>query len=95
MPLQIKASGVDIITIGVGQWTRQTELRRLASRPEERNTLHVADYDTLFQASDLILSSVCNGTQQVAAPKYHMTSNNARLTEQWTYNTLHVDLPAT
>ena len=61
MSVQIKASGVDIITIGVGQWTKQTELRRLASRPEDRNTLHVANYDTLFQAADLILSAVCNG----------------------------------
>ena len=57
----MKASGIDILSIGIGDWTLKTELQRLASRPEHRNALHVNSYDTLFQATDRILAAVCNG----------------------------------
>lgn len=50
-----------IISLGVGDWVITYELEGMASHPKARNMFHVDDYETLFTATDLLVSTICDG----------------------------------
>lgn len=61
LSLQLKKSGVHIVTVGVGGWTDEAELNSIASYPHESNMIAVKSYASLQQFTQNILDIVCNG----------------------------------
>ncbi len=55
-----KQAGVHIITIGVGGWTDEYELIRLASYPYATNKIDVRRFSALLDVKDRIRNLVCN-----------------------------------
>ena len=58
---ELRDEGVDILTVGIGQWIRRYELEGMASNPKTKNFFIVDTYDTLFQISNFLLATVCDG----------------------------------
>ena len=54
-------AGATILSLGIGNWIKRTELEGMASHPKERNFFHVDDYDILFEVSDVLLATICDG----------------------------------
>jgi len=56
---KLKAAGVKILVIGVGDQVRKNELSRIASEPVEDNLRIIRDYAALVTMSDWVLSTQC------------------------------------
>lgn len=61
--IQLKKSGVHIISIGVGGWTDEEELNGIASYPHEGNRINVKSYEDLMAQTDGVLNIMCNSEQ--------------------------------
>lgn len=55
-----RASGVDIIALGIGKWIRKSEIQMMASYPRSRNHLLVPAYTELFAYSNGIIAIICD-----------------------------------
>ena len=54
-------AGIDILAMGIGDSVRVYELEGMASHPKMRNVFRVEGYMLLFQATDVMRSTMCDG----------------------------------
>ena len=59
---RLRADGVDIVGVGVGDAVSRSELDGVVSYPMDRNALYVDDYSQLSSYVSRLVSSQCNGT---------------------------------
>jgi len=60
--MRLRADGVGIIGVGIGQWVSRSELDGVVSYPVDRNAFYVDDYSSLPSYVSDIVDSQCNGT---------------------------------
>ena len=60
---RLRAAGVSIIGVGVGQSVLRSELEGVVSYPISRNAFYVDDYSRLSDYVNDIVNSQCNGMQ--------------------------------
>ena len=53
--------GIDVLSMGIGDSVRMFELEGMASHPKTRNVFMVEGYLYLFQATELMRSTICDG----------------------------------
>jgi len=58
----LRAGGVSIIGVGIGQSVLRSELEGVVSYPVNRNAFYVSDYSRLSGYVSDIVNSQCNGT---------------------------------
>jgi len=58
---RLRASGVNIIGVGIGQSVLHSELEGVVSYPVSNNTFYVDDYSRLSDYVTGVVSSECNG----------------------------------
>ena len=58
---EVRAEGIGVISLGIGEWVLEYELEGMASHPKVRNMFQVESYETLFTATDLLVETVCDG----------------------------------
>jgi len=59
---RLRADGVDIVGVGVGDAVSRSELDGVVSYPMDRNALYVDDYSQLSSYVSRLVSIQCNGT---------------------------------
>ena len=69
-------AGIDILAMGIGDSVRVYELEGMASHPKTRNVFRVEGYQFLFQATDVMRSTMCDG--QLLRHSYTFTSSSGR-----------------
>lgn len=60
--MRLRATGVSIIAVGIGQSVSRSELDGVVSYPDHRNVFYVEDYSQLSSYVSDVVSSQCNGT---------------------------------
>jgi len=60
--MRLRADGVAIIGVGIGQSVSRSELDGVVSYPVDRNAFYVDDYSNLTRYVSDIVNSQCNGT---------------------------------
>ena len=80
---RLRADGVDIVGVGVGDAVSRSELDGVVSYPMDRNALYVDDYSQLSSYVSRLVSIQCNGTldpPRLLTPPltYHSYSGNLR-----------------
>jgi len=54
-------AGIDVLAMGIGDSVRLYELEGMASHPKTRNVFKADGYQFLFQATDMMRSTLCDG----------------------------------
>ena len=60
--LRLKAKGVHVLAVGVGNWLNKYELESIASHPDSRNVMYISSYDNLRNNRDAFVSYMCGST---------------------------------
>ena len=64
-----------MISVGVGQGARMSELRAIASYPTDRNVLMVDSFDDLVNIRDNARDAICQSKPQSDIPNIIVVSN--------------------
>ncbi|ELU16324.1 hypothetical protein CAPTEDRAFT_192434 [Capitella teleta] len=59
-----KTSGVHLITVALGNWVDQEELKRIASFPHSKNKIDVENYDSLPLIRQVLVDLICNNDNE-------------------------------
>ena len=57
--LRLKAMGVHILVIAIGNWMNKYELGSIASYPESSNIVYISNYDRLSDIRSTFVSFMC------------------------------------
>ena len=60
--LRLKAKGVHVLAVGIGNWLNKVELESIASHPDSRNVLYISSYDKLSDNKATFISFMCGST---------------------------------
>ena len=58
----MKADGIEIFCIGIGDAVNKDELEQMASDPKDEHIFHVDNFDTIVEIEREILRDVCSVT---------------------------------